>query len=70
MKKVYDSIKTTNGKQVKVYYDRDWEQYEVRFYVDGVWLDGSTYYTDDKVDAINTARHVMTEEVRHMLQFG
>jgi len=42
-----------NGVKVTCYYDRDWQEYQVRTYIDGVFQgEGCVYYTDDKEDAI------------------
>jgi hypothetical protein len=43
-----------NFKTATVYFDSDWEQYQV---VERAT--GSTYYTDDKDDAIGTAKHMV-----------
>jgi len=41
----------------KVYIDTDVNEYRVKFYRQAEYIgSGSDYYTDDKQDAINTAR--------------
>ena len=39
----------------KTTYNRDYNEYRVRLFVDGVYQAGADYYTDDKEDAKNTA---------------
>lgn len=44
------------GHVIKILWDSDWEEYIVRFYKDGVYMAESDYYTDDKEDALDTAK--------------
>jgi hypothetical protein len=43
-------------KTAKIYRDSDTEEYIVKFYVDGVYQRKADYFTDDKQDAIGTAK--------------
>ncbi len=46
----------SNGnREVKVYWDTDWEEYISRLYIDGVLIDSADYFTNDWQDAIDTA---------------
>lgn len=38
-----------------VFYDFDYEEFVVKFYVNGVALPDADYFTDDRVDACDTA---------------
>lgn len=38
-----------------VYFHADWEEYTVRFYINGVHQRKADYHADDKQDAIETA---------------
>ena len=46
---------------VKVYYDRDWQEYQVRLYVDGKLYEPATYHTDDKQDALDSAPTMLAQ---------
>lgn len=41
---------------VKVYKSAQWGEYQVEVYLDRTLQPGSTYYTDDRDDAIGSAR--------------
>lgn len=41
----------------KVYYDSEWQEYVVKFYEGGKYIPEADYFTDDKDDAIGTAKH-------------
>jgi len=44
---------------VKCYYDRDWQEYQTRTYIDGKFQgEGCVYYTDDKQDAITSTEAI------------
>ena len=49
---------TTEGHKVKVYWDREWEEYRVKHYRygDEYLGEGTDYHTDDKSDAQHHAR--------------
>lgn len=40
----------------KVYRDAEWGEYRVRFYALGTHLRDADYHTDDREDAMSTAR--------------
>lgn len=40
----------------KVYRDAEWNEYRVKFYADGHYNPRADYHTDDKKDAIDTAK--------------
>lgn len=46
----------TTGTQAKVYRDREWQEYRVKFFRDAAYQEGADYHTDDKSDAQFTAR--------------
>lgn len=43
------------SRKATVYWDKEWSEYRVTFYVNGVKQQGADYHTDDKDDAIATA---------------
>jgi hypothetical protein len=46
-----------NQYLAKIYYDREWQEYRVKLYVDGIYQgEDSDYHTDDKEDAFDTAK--------------
>lgn len=45
--------------EVKVHYYSEWQEYQVSFYIYG--YKQTTYYTNDKQDAINTANTWIVE---------
>lgn len=47
-----------NGNRaVKIYRDTVWNEYIVRFYLNDEYEEKADYHTDDKQDAVDTARH-------------
>lgn len=42
----------------KIIYNREYEEYRVRLFVNGVYQAGADYFTDDRDDAIATAKHM------------
>ena len=42
----------------KIKHDKDWNEYRVRFFIDGVYQAGGDYYTEDKEDAVATAQNL------------
>lgn len=52
-----DEITYKDGRKIKTYYNSDLREYVVKWYnKDGVHMDASDYFTDDKEDALATAR--------------
>jgi len=53
-----------DGTRYKVHYDRDWQEWQVRAFVNGKFHEGRTYYTgasgaEGREDAIQTFRHLV-----------
>jgi hypothetical protein len=46
-----------------VYYHADWQEYCVRFYIDGTHQTLADYMTDDKDDAISTADYFVNKGI-------
>jgi hypothetical protein len=42
-------------REARIYYDSEWNEYRIVFYVNGTKQSGADYHTDDKTDAIQTA---------------
>lgn len=42
----------------KITWDKEFGEYRVRLFVDGVYQAGADYFTDDKQDAESTAKHM------------
>lgn len=59
------------NKLAKIYKDSDWDEYRVKFYTDGKY-DGedSDHHTDDKEDAVNTAKFQITNKHSHTVAEG
>jgi hypothetical protein len=56
-----DKFGSPDGKQAKVYFDREYGEFRVMFYDDGQYQSDADYHTDDKQDAISTAKHYLRE---------
>lgn len=58
-RRLIETISGPNGDRVaKVYRDAEWNEYVVRFTEFWVNLpEASNHHTDDKLDALGTARH-------------
>ncbi|MCC7570673.1 hypothetical protein KO465_04955 [Candidatus Micrarchaeota archaeon] len=52
----------TEYRHVKVFYSRDWQEYQCKLYINGILQKGATYYTSDEQDAVDTAHKMLTEE--------
>ncbi len=44
-----------------VYRDAEWDEYRVKFFRDGVYQSKADYHTDDKEDALSTARSFISK---------
>jgi len=44
---------------VKIYRDSEWNEFVCRLFVNGAELKDSSYHTDDKQDAIDTAQSML-----------
>lgn len=51
-----------NGIVVKVYYNNEWCEYVARLFIDGDEHVDSSYHTDDKQDALDTAESMILFE--------
>lgn len=61
--RLIDTIRNNRTNQAaKVYRDSEWNEYRVRFYQDGHVQPAQDYHTDDKQDALDTARRVQAQE--------
>ncbi len=56
MKRLETIINTKTGREACVYKDSDWQEWRVKFYEHGIHLLNVDYHTDDKADAMHTAR--------------
>lgn len=54
-RKLITSVHDRN-RTVKVYYDSNYDEYVARLYMDGALYAPADYFTDDRDDAIETAR--------------
>lgn len=43
---------------VKISHNEEYNEYRVRLFVDGAYQAGADYFTDDKQDAKETAKHM------------
>lgn len=41
----------------RIYWNRVSQEYVVKFYKDGVYQEEADYFTEDREDAVNTAKH-------------
>jgi len=58
--KLIKTIHSPDGKRMaKVYRDRDWDEFIVKFYANGEHQEEADYHTDDRTDAEGTAAHEM-----------
>jgi len=56
--RLISTINNSLGFKAKVYFDNEWNEYIVKYYDGKLELpEGTFYHTDDKEDAINTAKH-------------
>lgn len=53
-------INNSTGTTAKIYRDTEWNEYRVKYSIDGVHAKNSDYHTDDKGDAQRTARKIWT----------
>jgi hypothetical protein len=54
VRKVFGYDNKNNGRACAVFYDFDYEEYVVKFYEEGKYLPDADYFSDDKIDAIDT----------------
>lgn len=53
-----------NGIKVRIVKDTEWNEFQVMLSIGGVKQDDSTYHTDDKQDAIDTAQFIIDKYVK------
>ena len=53
---------SAGDKSAKVYWNREWEEYVVRFYAGKIHMDASDYHTTCKDDAYGTAEVQINDE--------
>jgi hypothetical protein len=61
---------TNQDRRAAVYFNREIDEYIVRFYSHGEHLTSADYFTDCKSDAYNTMNHYAAGIDRHMAAFG
>ena len=49
------SFVSTPVREARVYRDAEWNEYRVKFYLNGHHMQEEDYHTDDKQDAMDTA---------------
>lgn len=50
------NVREKGERRAVTYRDTEWEEFQVRFYEDGVHLAPADYHTGDMEDALDTAR--------------
>ena len=50
-------IKEFEVRKAKIYRDAEWNEYRVKFYINGAYQENADFHTDSKRDAFDTARH-------------
>ena len=50
-------------REVAIFWDSENQEYQVRIKIENSpkWHDGATYFTDEKLDAVLTARRMLAE---------
>ena len=56
LRKITSFKNEINSLQSSVYRDTEYDEFRVRFYRDGTYQANADYHTDDKQDALDTAR--------------
>jgi hypothetical protein len=56
MRKIFEIKNDT--LRVAVHYNREWQEYRIRLYLNGEFNDITDVFTDDKEDAIATAKTI------------
>jgi hypothetical protein len=49
----------SGNMSVKVYRDIEWNEYRVKIYRDNMHEESADYHTDDKEDALDTAKSIL-----------
>ena len=58
-RRVYLEVITQNQTKVKVFWDSEWQEYIVRTYIEAVLVPDYDYFTEDRDDAIDTAKVIL-----------
>lgn len=64
MRKLIGINNGNTDRKIAVYFDRDYDEYVVKFYEHGTYLVASDYHTDDKADAYDTASNWVNQPNR------
>lgn len=56
LRKIESITNNITNKVATVYRDSEWNEYRVKFTINGIYQVGADYHTDDKGDAQRTAR--------------
>lgn len=61
VRKVHEIVSATLAftAEARVYRDTDNEEYQTRLYINGEEREGARYFTDDKVDAIQSGERMV-----------
>lgn len=54
--------KTQGNRTTKIHWDSDWKEYRVSLYIDGKHIKEARYFTDDKTDAIGSAKLMLNHK--------
>lgn len=68
MRKIYTlPASSVPSLEARIFCDAEWDEYRARVFYRGapLWAD-SGYHTDDKADAIDTARVMLAEAIAHL----
>lgn len=57
--------KGADGKIAKVYFDAEWDEYQVKLYVNGQHQEEQDYFTHDRDDALSTAQSMAGKSLQH-----
>ena len=56
LKSTTTNMVANDNYTAKVYWNSEWQEYQVRLFVNGIYIKAATYHTDWAEDAIGTAR--------------
>jgi hypothetical protein len=56
MRKIAEFENESIGKSAKVYWDSEWQEYVVKFWINGGYCPIADYHCNDKQDALGTAQ--------------
>lgn len=64
MRKVLGIDQKNTGRKIAVYRNSDWNEWVVKFYLDGKYQVDADYFTDDQADALDTANSWLAKPSR------